>query len=319
MEMEYKCERCGFVTDQVRSFILHLERKNICEDANHCNKTLDILRNEFYIKSGFNWECQYCKQKFRSQSNLCQHRQHCSIYKDEMKKNQDEQYRKELQNLKNENSLLRAEIDELKNKNNNSKSLYDEIQTLKKQNKTLMSDMNSQKAATNKTAIEPSSEPSLSAKATEYNKTIIKYHIIRKAKTEEFYQAVLELYFGYGHKNLISGITDITTPNMHVEIKIWKEWYSGLGQIMHYMNMNPKPTARLYLIGDITDGKKHAIQTIINSNILPYNLSSKDNQVIITNLVDDTQEIITIRQIGRHACRCMYYNQLSRSNLRSYS
>lgn len=69
-------------------------------------------------------------------------------------------------------------------------------------------------------------------------------------KSELFYQRVLESYLGHGHKKLQVGETDVTTFDLHAEIKKWPNWKQAMGQLIAYNTEDPKERIQLYLFGD---------------------------------------------------------------------
>lgn len=66
-------------------------------------------------------------------------------------------------------------------------------------------------------------------------------------KSESFYQQVLETRYAAGHVTLSTGVTDVTTPDMHIEIKRACDWLGGLRQLLSYHFVAPRTQLRLYL------------------------------------------------------------------------
>ena len=60
---------------------------------------------------------------------------------------------------------------------------------------------------------------------------IEKTYIWNNFSRENFYQVLIEKWVHGKHKNLICGRTDISTHNRHAEIKEWRLWKSGMGQL----------------------------------------------------------------------------------------
>jgi len=120
--------------------------------------------------------------------------------------------------------------------------------------------------------------------------------MLQKQKDEEFYQSALAMHFGHGHKTVRSGITDITTPHFHAEIKHWKKWKQAIGQLMVYNENDPRPELRIYLFGrdrnTNSKGQHEAIRAICNLNVIPYHIEVKDDKVIATNLIHNTEYVI---------------------------
>ena len=61
---------------------------------------------------------------------------------------------------------------------------------------------------------------------------------------EKVYQKALERKYGYGHKRLPCGITDITTPDKHIEIKRWNQNKQAIGQLLAYNYYDKKKDIR---------------------------------------------------------------------------
>lgn len=72
---------------------------------------------------------------------------------------------------------------------------------------------------------------------------------ISVVRNEEYYQRVLESVLQGTHKKLPCGITDITTPEFHAEIKNWKSWKEAIGQLLCYNHDDPRPSMRMYMFG----------------------------------------------------------------------
>jgi hypothetical protein len=68
-------------------------------------------------------------------------------------------------------------------------------------------------------------------------------------KLERYYQVIVEKLCGGSHERLKCGITDITTKDLHVEIKEWKQWKTALGQLEAYNVMKWKPKRYVVLFG----------------------------------------------------------------------
>jgi hypothetical protein len=68
-------------------------------------------------------------------------------------------------------------------------------------------------------------------------------------RDEYFYQNWLEQRLGGSHMKLQSGVTDITTDTCHAEIKEWKSWKAGVGQLLAYNSELRRQEVALYLFG----------------------------------------------------------------------
>ena len=66
-------------------------------------------------------------------------------------------------------------------------------------------------------------------------------------KSESYYQNILENVLHGSHKRVRSGITDVSTHNMHAEIKAWPKWRHAVGQLLSYNAVDYKPDLQVYL------------------------------------------------------------------------
>jgi hypothetical protein len=108
-------------------------------------------------------------------------------------------------------------------------------------------------------------------------------------KNEYFYQKLLEDIVKGEHKKLKCGITDITTDISHIEIKQWKSYMAGIGQLLCYNTEDPKEELYLYLFGKRTDKlKKLVLLHCEEFNIIPFAMSYTDNVLTIRKVNDDT-------------------------------
>ena len=75
-------------------------------------------------------------------------------------------------------------------------------------------------------------------------------------KNEAYYQKIL-VEKGFGNHEVVTlGITDITGPNIHIEIKNWKEWIKASGQLDAYNFCSPKTFQAIYFFGEPPTTKK---------------------------------------------------------------
>lgn len=58
---------------------------------------------------------------------------------------------------------------------------------------------------------------------------------------------IVEKYLGNTHKNLQSGITNITTDTIHAEIKRWNRYKEAIGQLLVYNKKLPREQLQVYL------------------------------------------------------------------------
>lgn len=103
---------------------------------------------------------------------------------------------------------------------------------------------------------------------------------------EKIYQKNLQLRYGYGHKRLPCGITDITTPKKHIEIKEYSLWKHALGQILAYNHYDPKENLEVHLFGEYPTEKKEIAKAVFNKfdiTVIDVNIdidSDKDNYIL---------------------------------------
>lgn len=117
--------------------------------------------------------------------------------------------------------------------------------------------------------------------------------LAKEDKREETYQQLLQKYKfpGYTHMKVRCGVTDITTDAVHAEIKRYTCWKDAIGQVMAYNTDHPRPELHIYLFGKCTEEKKQHVTSIIHRlNIKPFEVKVIDNQFIIADLVQGTEE-----------------------------
>jgi hypothetical protein len=72
--MNFKCERCGYVSEKTCNLKTHLSRKKPCRDIKKCGKTLNELLDELHSK--LLYKCT-CGMHFGSKQGLNQHKNNC--------------------------------------------------------------------------------------------------------------------------------------------------------------------------------------------------------------------------------------------------
>lgn len=104
---------------------------------------------------------------------------------------------------------------------------------------------------------------------------IRRFYCVASQHKEKYYQQILQKKYGYSHKHLPCGISDITTPNKHIEIKIWKSYKEALGQILSYNYCDQKDILEVHLFGEYPEHKKKIAKDIFkNYNINVIDLES---------------------------------------------
>lgn len=116
--------------------------------------------------------------------------------------------------------------------------------------------------------------------------------IIRKAPilrptSEKHYQAILERVTGGTHKVLPSGITDITTADMHGEIKQWRKWKHSLGQLLAYNACDWRPNMNVYLFDKYTKQKKKTALNVFSAyDIRPFEFIEENDNLYLIDIFD---------------------------------
>jgi hypothetical protein len=105
-------------------------------------------------------------------------------------------------------------------------------------------------------------------------------------KNEEFYQRIVEAYLGGTHMKVECGVTDVTTNDIHAEIKDWKEWKYALGQLIVYNVCEPRDRLQMYLFGNyLTTYKIKAINVLktINVEVFEFYEDNAGNTTIVSH------------------------------------
>jgi GH15 family glucan-1,4-alpha-glucosidase len=116
-----------------------------------------------------------------------------------------------------------------------------------------------------------------------------------KYSNEYFYQMLVENLLKGHHKNLICGCTDVTNDNCHAEIKLWKHFKDGIGQILTYTAVDEKPNMELYMFGDETEEIKNVALFVTSKfNIHLFEFCTYDRDKYQVFLFDIT--------LNKHIC-----------------
>jgi len=118
----------------------------------------------------------------------------------------------------------------------------------------------------------------------EVEKLKFKVDFLRKKKPKSFFQQILERHYNASHKCIPNyGITDITTADMHIEIKNWNYWYQAVGQILYYNMVDPKEKLSVYLFGKqpSCEDKVNAItKTLYKYGIQPFIIDASNEMLL---------------------------------------
>jgi hypothetical protein len=126
------------------------------------------------------------------------------------------------------------------------------------------------------------------------NKNLIfKNLYFRKMVAEIYYQKFLEKHLNGKHMRLSTGVTDVTTIELHAEIKEWSCWRNAIPQILLYDRVERRDKLQLYFFGNYKEvKKKRVLKDLLKLDVFEiFELSIVDNNIIITSFKKD--EIIT--------------------------
>lgn len=116
------------------------------------------------------------------------------------------------------------------------------------------------------------------ALADEIKKLKLNIELIKSNKKEAFYQHMVERYLNGTHLKLPSGITDVSTDQIHAEVKNTIDWKSALGQLYCYNHDSPRTRLHAYLFGKASkNALKTAYEKFSSMNIEMYTFTSNDD------------------------------------------
>lgn len=98
---------------------------------------------------------------------------------------------------------------------------------------------------------------------------------------ESFFQRVLEERYRGKHLYLTTGITDVSTNKMHIEIKNAHRWVEALRQLLAYDIAAPREDLRLCLFNyhELSNDDINAVRsTLSNSKVGVYKLDEKGEE-----------------------------------------
>ena len=113
-------------------------------------------------------------------------------------------------------------------------------------------------------------------------------------RSEAYYQRMLEVILGGGHKMLDSGTTDITTDSFHAEIKKWSAWKHAVGQLLCYNADDPRDDKRIYLFGQRCN-EDAVTRCTAALGIELYAVDDVVGGISITRLPEDTTQIYKLK------------------------
>ena len=104
-------------------------------------------------------------------------------------------------------------------------------------------------------------------------------------KKEYFYQDFLERHLCGSHCRFKYGQTDVSTDNIHAEIKEFNKWKNAFGQLLYYNHVSPRSDLRIYLYGK---PKRYDASSMVSCcqeyNITPFILSYDGENVFMEKL-----------------------------------
>ncbi len=105
-------------------------------------------------------------------------------------------------------------------------------------------------------------------------------------KKESYYQKILENHLNGQHLTVGTGITDVSTDNIHAEIKVWRDYRQGIAQLLLYNAASKRDRLQLYLFGNCTKEKHKqiVIDYVPNLNIEIYQFVHEGKDVKILDL-----------------------------------
>jgi hypothetical protein len=116
----------------------------------------------------------------------------------------------------------------------------------------------------------------------------MKTHNKKGEKLEQYYQLFLERYLNAKHLRLKCGITDITTPEFHVEIKKWSDYKKVYGQLEVYQAQSWRSKLYAVFFGKTSQKNKDlAISIFKEKGIGVYEFDNDDNIIIINEPIDN--------------------------------
>ncbi len=106
------------------------------------------------------------------------------------------------------------------------------------------------------------------------------------ANREIYYQNILLRYYKAKPLRVRHGLTDVTTPQFHGELKQWRKWDDVVGQLYKYNHVAPRPELRAYFFGDYKyECKVFATTVLANANIKPFDISDYGDYLIIEDIL----------------------------------
>lgn len=107
-------------------------------------------------------------------------------------------------------------------------------------------------------------------------------------RPEAYYQHILQKYYRATPLRIRYGLTDLTTPAFHGEIKQWRKWDDVVGQLYKYNYVEPRKELRAYLFGNYSyQCKVFAATVLSNANIRPFDVKDYEDYLIIEDILEN--------------------------------
>jgi hypothetical protein len=129
----------------------------------------------------------------------------------------------------------------------------------------------------------PPKDSDLHELTKQVQKLNMKLCVVQNKKNEEFYQKIVESYLGGTHKNVETGVTDVTTASTHAEIKNWDSYKDAIGQLAAYNAVDPKEKLQVYLFGKASQNqmeKAYGVFQTCNIEMFYFKDSADEIQII---------------------------------------
>ena len=255
MEPRFHCKRCGYGTPYKQILERHLQSIRPCLPVKADLNVEDLLKElRFKQYNDVTYDCEFCKKKFNSRSSMYRHKNICKV-------------RKEAE--ENASSDSEPETKPLEQKKRSA---------LEKQNAALEARM---KALVNETSAKRDKENVVLQERLA--KVELELAYLRNKRQESFYQKLLENHYNATHKKLPSGITDITTDNMHAEVKNWECYKEAKGQLDFYNLDDPKEELHVYFFGNRShkeDFKQRVCDTFNKYGIKVFDMVDREDGTV---------------------------------------
>ena len=110
---------------------------------------------------------------------------------------------------------------------------------------------------------------------------------------ERHYQPLLSKFLNGDHMKINDRISDVTTSELHAEIKIWNNWSKAVQQLMYYNIFEPRSKLQVYLFGVYDETKKQEVfLNFTKANIEVYEFKQDKDDIILIEF--ETKNVIKV-------------------------